>query len=524
MINTNQSFAKIVLLVVSCFFICCEDENLPEINLIENGNNTFVDKGKIYEFKKLNTYVNHIKNQQLQLRNSSEQDSSYFSVLQHKDVYVFTDSLSTTFTIPILKHQQTNFSFSNLIIKVDQSDHILEQYILNYKPTQNYLNSYTNDWQTPFEGTVEYETLATTQNRSNYTTESSDDCEQEVTMTFCHWPNSDPSEGYHVAGPNCTAAYMWTETYTIDAGCSGGSGSTSGTPIGGDTGGWTGGGIDDGSNTGGSGGRTTTTPLPSDTCDDQSGGNVGLQTLAGCIYEDDPECEKLKTIMNKPIGTNGVIRQMIVSLNSFTSLDYEVAITIDVDNGLHVEDDPSSESGVAYNSNPPKAYTVVSHTHDAYGTDGNGTYSVFSFDDLKYLAETIYNNKIDGTFVATLATHKGTFYAMTINDPSKLLNLFYYKIVDYPTTADEVAKYTTSKEVLYSLDKEYFNKLNPNRKIKVTETNNELTLKHFLKFLELGDAGVTLFETDAQFNNFQPLSLDAMGNVERNLLPCDTQN
>ncbi|MEM9680479.1 MAG: hypothetical protein AAF901_09155, partial [Bacteroidota bacterium] len=332
-----------------------------------------------------------------------------------------------------------------------------------------------------------------------------------TTVTYEMWMNEGCSCIYiHILSSETSCSYSYYET--ISAGESGGSGGIGlGTADG--WGVWTGGGGGDGTNI------ISSPALP---C--KSNGGTSIIGSDGCSYEDDAECQKLKTIMNKPIGDGGKIQQVVQALDPYTSENYEVSLSIDNQNSIHAEQGTQGTSGVTFNTNPIHPYTVVAHTHDAYGLDGNGTLSVFSFDDLKYLAETIFNDKIDGTFVAILITNKGTRYAMTINDTSKFLDLFYYKVVDFPSTPEEYGKYGTSRNELKPLLDEYYDLENPNRKIKATETNNETTLRHFLKFLEEGGAGVSLYEANADFSNFQPVTLDVMGFVKRNEVPCNIFN
>jgi hypothetical protein len=49
--------------------------------------------------------------------------------------------------------------------------------------------------------------------------------------------------------------------------------------------------------------------------------------------------------------------------------------------------------------------------------------------------------------------------------------------------------------------------------------NNEQQLKYFMQFLEEADAGITVFETDENFNTFTELNLNG-SNVQRDDEPC----
>lgn len=51
------------------------------------------------------------------------------------------------------------------------------------------------------------------------------------------------------------------------------------------------------------------------------------------------------------------------------------------------------------------------------------------------------------------------------------------------------------------------------------EANNEQQLRYFMQFLEEADAGITVFETDENFNTFTELNLDGY-DVQRADEPC----
>lgn len=345
-------------------------------------------------------------------------------------------------------------------------------------------------------------------------------CEQWT--YFCDDCDNAPGEGSW----SCTA-YSYNQVCstveTIDAGDSGGGGTSTGSGVQDNSGNqW-----DDTVWNGGGGGDSDGV-VSSPTSDCNARGRLTITDGNGCGFQDDPECQKIKEVMNKPIGDGGKIQQVVQALSPFTSENFEVSMTIDNQNNIQAEQGVQGTAGVSFETNPTNPYAVVAHTHDAFGLDGSGTFSVFSFDDLRYLAQTIHNDKIDGTFVTILMTNKGTRYAMTINDTSKILDLFYYTVVDFPSTTEEINRYMESKQQLEPLFEEYYNLRNENRKIRVTPSDNnitaeqfnETTLKHFLKFLDEGDAGVSLYEANEDFSNFQPVTLDIMGNVKRNQAPC----
>jgi hypothetical protein len=291
--------------------------------------------------------------------------------------------------------------------------------------------------------------------------------------------------------------------------------------------------IDAGDSSGGGGGNgnVITNPKPKEPC--ISNGNIGISGNDGCNpirddivpIQENPDCEKVIDNITKALSDSGDIRQILLTMVPFANQNAEVAITVDTNNGVTPQQGTQGSGSVDFETNPTNSYIAVAHTHDAYGLDGSGTYSVFSFDDMLNLSITLNNAKLDlGTFVAYLITEKGTRYAMTISNPTKFLDLFYMYNNPLPSTPNQVAKWTQSKENLKPLEFEYYSLENDDRKIKETDDDNETVLKEFLTFLQEGDAGITLFEANEDFSNFQPVKLDASGEVDRTQQPCNTQN
>lgn len=234
------------------------------------------------------------------------------------------------------------------------------------------------------------------------------------------------------------------------------------------------------------------------------------------------ECNKITNYLdNNTIN----FRQQLVLLAATVNENYENSIAVSSDNSQLVQSGTVGSGGTNIPTNPTLQYATIAHTHDAFGLDpdgdgvGTGTYSVFSFEDLKTLAEILYNNKLNsGTFVAFLTTNKGTRYALTINNSTKFLDLFYSVNENNPTTEVEKTKWQNSYSKLSDLKWEYYNPKNTDCKIKTTDNDNETVLEHFLSFLEQGDAGVTIFEANTTFDSFDRVKLTDLG-VKR--LPCN---
>ncbi|WP_213520790.1 hypothetical protein [Nonlabens sp.] len=355
--NNFKNLLKLTTLLVGiCLLaVSCENETVDIDNqtLIENGNNPFIKKGSIGDFQNINSYVSRLKNQSTLFKTGADANSNNFTVIENSDIYVYTDSTgTTTYTIPVRRENQVNFSFSNLIIKT-VNDIEVNSFILNYSPTQEYLNEFVNDHQTPFEGAIEYEPLSLNDSSASRTSAKTGDCVETIILTFCSWPYDDPEDGYHVAGATCTPAYMWTETVFIDAGCSssGGEGS-SGTGTGSGTG-------------GGAGDPTPTAPLPSDTCE-SSLGDTGITGSDECITSaDDIERGNLiqslgAQLLEAQINWINTTRNisLIYELNNFLEQGsyydqnlYDELVVIAIDNHMNftLSNYPGSANGLPFN-------------------------------------------------------------------------------------------------------------------------------------------------------------------------------
>jgi hypothetical protein len=220
------------------------------------------------------------------------------------------------------------------------------------------------------------------------------------------------------------------------------------------------------------------------------------------------ECDKILNIMaNESLN----FKAKVVELATHVNESFEAGFTVDDINNVVTL--PSGQS-LSPNLNPINKYIAFSHTHNA-ATDG--TYSVFSFADLRTLSAIVYNNKIDsGKFLATLSTSKGTHYLLTINDISKFEKFFYY-FNNSGTNPSTIQQYLNSYNKASPIEKKYYRDPTTPR-ISQTNTDNEAVLKEFLEFLNEADMGVTLYETDATFNNFMRVSKPSGSNkISRDL-------
>ncbi|WP_296317868.1 hypothetical protein [Winogradskyella sp. UBA3174] len=320
----------------------------------------------------------------------------------------------------------------------------------------------------------------------------------------------------------CTSWTYWVSLEygpcpeTIDAGDSTGGGTSIGD---GDTGG---GGT-------GSGGASTVPTKPCDGGTNNIEGKNNIEDDNGDCLEDlgkRKECKKITDFINA--SENQAFKNKLTELSGQPNLNLDKEKSVSsfenetaLDERIGTADNPS----VAIQSNPTNKYKAFVHTHPNIG---DGTLSVFSPTDLTEIARIINNGKITNGFVAFLTTKKGTQYALTINNPTKFVDLFYSQLFDNVSDVmgDPVQalqnkdRFYASQEAYQPLFKEYFDPKNPNVKIKNTDTEPEDVLKEFLNFMDEADAGFTLFDAsstqfgESSFTSFRKIRLKN-GEIER---------
>ncbi|WP_215731662.1 hypothetical protein, partial [Bizionia saleffrena] len=302
---------------------------------------------------------------------------------------------------------------------------------------------------------------------------------------YCSSGDHNDSIGYGDCGIDFYSIVI-TETCTPSGGGGAGSLGDSGEPVGNDTESTNTGDTNGGqTNNGGSGGSssnggvtTPTTPCRGDDCPEE--------------YKPGP-CDKItKLFLDYPN-----YKQALINLAGTVNQQVENGIYIDKASST-INTIPQGVGGIInFNNNPANAYITFAHTHDA-----SGTYSIFSWDDLALMARAVENGKIKtNKFVAFLITAKGTRYALTIEDASKLTNFLYQPSGSQGTQVD-VPKMLKVSSVF---DKFYGDNA---AVIKNTNTDNDKVQKAFLQMLRDNDAGVEIFEVDATFDNFTKLKLE----------------
>lgn len=205
-------------------------------------------------------------------------------------------------------------------------------------------------------------------------------------------------------------------------------------------------------------------------------------------------------------------KNKLIELDGKTELPNEVAAGI-YDDGSTFDIDGTCDGNEAKIElgTPPQKYRTLAHTHyENQNCNPNTTYSVFSMGDLQYLYTTYKQNKLKpSNFVAFLITGKGTKYALTINNTTNFSAFFnYLDATDfngtYTTQQERIDAANNLNQNVLTLRKEYYTR-ELNAKIKNTDTDNINVLEQFLQFIEDGNIGLTVFESDDNFETFTHL-------------------
>ena len=265
-------------------------------------------------------------------------------------------------------------------------------------------------------------------------------------------------------------------------------------------------------------GGTTVISLIS--CDPTNGGgsNTGSQTDGGDTTSPTPcgrfcldvtledNCRKIK----KQAEDNPYFMQTVKSLHEENDKSFESFATLDSDGDQTQNFGNSNEPFVTIPPDPVNPYISIAHTHPGGGE--LQTYSIFSYNDLRLFSNLIHNGKLQSSnFVAYLTTSKGTNYAITIKDVSKLQNFFlcFNEDGNGQNMTEWINSYNSSLLLLnkYFLGYENNNGNYVDPLITEHNTDNEDVLKKFLEFLEEADLGILISETDENFENPKMLKL-----------------
>ncbi|WP_299337355.1 hypothetical protein [uncultured Psychroserpens sp.] len=188
----------------------CQNDNFDDSNpehLQDTGNDLF-RKGKLSDYSEVKDFVKSLKNSKpssdFALRSSLE-TSNNFIILEHQDMAIHNGDDFSTYTIPIVKFQQQEDTFSNLVVQFSVASDSTSAYILTYYPNPGYLDDYALDNRTAFSGEVTYEPLDYDGSLDGLHARM---LGTSISVTYCNWGGET-----HLAGQECTPSYMWTETY-----------------------------------------------------------------------------------------------------------------------------------------------------------------------------------------------------------------------------------------------------------------------------------------------------------------------
>ncbi|RKE98558.1 hypothetical protein [Ichthyenterobacterium magnum] len=177
--------AFLLLGILLLTFGCQKDDIQVEEVALENQEINFNFKtGKIEDFKELGKFVSKdiIDYQDLnyQFRSAAE-DNNGFTII-NDEITQFVDDNGTTFTLKIVKDNQEPNSFSNLIVNFNDENPVVA-FIINYFPTDDYLQNIATNPETVFEGQYHIERIEHADDLS-YLYEAKYEC-ISISNTYC---------------------------------------------------------------------------------------------------------------------------------------------------------------------------------------------------------------------------------------------------------------------------------------------------------------------------------------------------
>jgi hypothetical protein len=460
---------SILLFAISCFSMLLISCTFEEKFINENNNSKnyqlfekkFSDIIKEKEFKKSFSKVakpnfNGSSKTIMEQQYGFEIDETAIVKEIHKDGII-------TYTLGIKADSLHSNQLRNLLVEQLENNEV-NAYILSYNLTAPLLptdhNSFSLNYSTATIEAINYNPNQTSRvllsNGCYYST-----------LHICYEAWSGNTAGTpHVATSQCTNPnFLYTQSvFDCPPGVD--------EPIGG-------GGPSGPSDGGGSGGSGPTSPT-----------GPGLPT-----FEDDEnnkECDKINNLFTQM----PTLRDELVSLLGKTSELVENGI-MKMSNANTIQSVMPGVNGLLTFPFPNGTgkFIFMAHTHNSPSIS---TYSIYSWNDLKSIADLLRNNQIDNTnFVSFLMTADGTIYAYTISNPTAFLQFF-------ALTWDANYNPNIAKNRILAEDM-YFRDLNQ-RLIKENNTDNIQDEKYFLEFLQDNNLGVTLFEVDNTFSNFEKVN------------------
>ena len=135
--STKLLFKSLLTLFLVAIYGCEDEVDLPEeTNATEQ--NIIFSKGTLRDFPKLNDFVTkdileYKANKALAQRTTTE-DNYDFTIIDEDIISIQQDSI-TTYTIKIVKDEQPEQSFSNLVVNIVEGETTSAK-IINYYPTK----------------------------------------------------------------------------------------------------------------------------------------------------------------------------------------------------------------------------------------------------------------------------------------------------------------------------------------------------------------------------------------------------
>lgn len=254
------------------------------------------------------------------LANKNNLDSFIIEMDTLNIIKFSTDSI-TSYTIKIKTKESSNSIFSNLIIKVKNNK--INEYIVNYSPSENWLNSYRNGIKLPYKGNIEI----TDKNGNKTASKASENCTWHLEAVIAN--------DCGCLGADYIAGYVLVITCPGGSGGGTGSGGSSGGGIG--SGGSSGSGDGSGGGTGGGGSIIPPDGLPTEPIFY----SIDTQRLATYIYLDDFEKQWLT---DNPIITDILLQ--LLKLNNYSDqsknqIRWAISyLTSNYDAGLYFSQNP----------------------------------------------------------------------------------------------------------------------------------------------------------------------------------------
>ena len=254
------------------------------------------------------------------LANKNNLDS-FITEMDTLNIIKFSTDSITSYTIKIKTKESSNSIFSNLIIKVKNNK--INEYIVNYSPSENWLNSYRNGIKLPYKGNIEI----TDKNGNKTASKASENCTWHLEAVIAN--------DCGCLGADYIAGYVLVITCPGGSGGGTGSGGSSGGGIG--SGGSSGSGDGSGGGTGGGGSIIPPDGLPTEPIFY----SIDTQRLATYIYLDDFEKQWLT---DNPIITDILLQ--LLKLNNYSDqsknqIRWTISyLTSNYDAGLYFSQNP----------------------------------------------------------------------------------------------------------------------------------------------------------------------------------------